>query len=423
MYYAVDAEGKRVSIDDAKQSQTYYCPICGEPLIQKRGTIKEYHFAHKSSSLCDQWHYDMSEWHRTWQLLFPPDTREVVVECNGIKHRADVLVSDTVIEFQHSRLSNSEFWERNRFYNAAGYEVLWIFDFFDVCDNEQVVRKEDDDSMFCWKYPWHTFDGFVPREERDIQVFLQLDVDSDDYGCIEHVVWFSPNRKRFITEYGESYNRADIVRIYCSQNKEDSFSVADLRDDLPESRVEADWQVRCPLNNGKWKTVDACICCEYSTSCSSPTSIGKPFEKQYNRCDPRIDARYHVGCLYRFRNILNDWNLKDDTVNDISFDQNDNIVQVDITKNGKEETVHIEKASLKGETLLELLRSTDAHVIGASNIYSGIKVKVGNSGYFHRDDVSGVRGYLGKPHKHEYYSDRRDIYGWNRPEWVIEWEI
>ena len=53
---------------------------------------------------------------------------ELFFQKNGEKHRADVFINDTVLEFQHSELSYDEFYERNEFYNSLGYDVEWIFD-------------------------------------------------------------------------------------------------------------------------------------------------------------------------------------------------------------------------------------------------------------------------------------------------------
>ena len=70
----------------------------------------------------------MSEWHYNWQCLFPKECREVVVEKFGVKHRADVLINGFVVEFQHSSITAAEIMERNNFYLACDYAVIWVFD-------------------------------------------------------------------------------------------------------------------------------------------------------------------------------------------------------------------------------------------------------------------------------------------------------
>ncbi|MBO5046645.1 MAG: hypothetical protein J6C93_07220 [Clostridia bacterium] len=119
-----------VEISDAKKDHEYVCPLCGEKLIIKATSslcIRP-HFAHKNRIDCDTWKHDMSDWHYDWQLKFPKECREVIIENNGIKHRADILINGTVIEFQHSPISRTEIIERSEFYTRCGFQVVWVFD-------------------------------------------------------------------------------------------------------------------------------------------------------------------------------------------------------------------------------------------------------------------------------------------------------
>ena len=135
MLTAVDISGNKHFIDDVNKDEQYYCPICQQRLMQRRkGEKRRPHFAHyglrdiQYVPCTDKWKYDKTEWHYNWQLQFPLDNYEYVVDINGKKHIADVLINNTVIEFQHSGITLDEFTERNEFYNAAGYEVIWVFD-------------------------------------------------------------------------------------------------------------------------------------------------------------------------------------------------------------------------------------------------------------------------------------------------------
>ena len=131
MFDAADKDGNRVLIEDAVKGTEYFCPVCGRGVIikAKESLAVAQHFAHKKGECCpDKWHYDMSEWHRNWQNLFPKECRERVVENNGVKHRADVFINGTVIEFQHSHISPQEIAERNKFYTESGCKVVWVFD-------------------------------------------------------------------------------------------------------------------------------------------------------------------------------------------------------------------------------------------------------------------------------------------------------
>ena len=127
MYIALDENGNRVEIKNAEKGKDYFCPVCNTPLVIKAGEQRAKHFAHKAKTDCDTW-ADMSEWHYAWQEKFSSEYREIVLEYNGSKHRADVLAEHTVIEFQHSAISSKEFKERNQFYTGCGYRVVWVFD-------------------------------------------------------------------------------------------------------------------------------------------------------------------------------------------------------------------------------------------------------------------------------------------------------
>lgn len=227
MYIGVDIKGNRVDIAEAKEKEQYFCPICKAKLIQKRGNIKIHHFAHESGSECDSWNYDMSEWHREWQKRFPVDSREVVVEKKGIKHRADILINKTVVEFQHSKISNEEFNDRNLFYKYCGYDVIWLFDLREYYDDERITVSYNNGNLFIWKWPPHTFDNFWPkRDQSQIKVFFQFsDLDKETYG-IEQLVWRSPDTKRFITEEGVAYNDTEFLELIL-KSKYQSLKIQD----------------------------------------------------------------------------------------------------------------------------------------------------------------------------------------------------
>lgn len=164
MQFALNTEGKRVYAKDAEREVSYVCPLCGEPVILRRGEIKVPHFAHKSGyELCDGWHYDMSEWHLRMQSYFDEQYREVVVEKDGIKHRADILMNGVVIEFQHSPLPIGEFKKRNDFYTSCGYKVVWVVDVKDSYTKGNFLLYEKDydtnNDLYRWKHHKQWLDG------------------------------------------------------------------------------------------------------------------------------------------------------------------------------------------------------------------------------------------------------------------------
>ena len=131
---ALDENGNIVFIDNAIQGgeTKYFCEICHKELIIKatNSEKRRKHFAHKKGTSCtDNWSsHDISEWHLQWQEKFPKEYREVPVGDVNERHRADVNVLLSVVEFQHSPISYEDFVRRNRFYTEHHYDVIWVFD-------------------------------------------------------------------------------------------------------------------------------------------------------------------------------------------------------------------------------------------------------------------------------------------------------
>lgn len=189
MYIALDKEQKRISIQDAVQGDTFFCPVCLEKMFVKSGTERARHFSHFPNCECnDIWNgqYDMSDWHYEWQNQFPSENQEVVVQCDDIRHRADVLTDRTVVEFQHSPLSSGKFNDRNVFYHGnIGYKVVWLYDM--QKDYEQELITESTENQFAWSKPRSTFRKYNLRAG-EIDLFFQI---ADEGECILHIQAFT----------------------------------------------------------------------------------------------------------------------------------------------------------------------------------------------------------------------------------------
>ena len=213
MFVAVDKNNKKVFIDDAVKGESYFCQSCHKELVVKKGEIKAHHFAHPCNSNCnDRWNYDMSEWHKWWQSLFPIENQEVVMEADGEKHRADVFVNNTVVEFQHSPLSCTEFDERNKFYTNLGYRVVWVFDVRDEFKDERIFEIPNKNNIYGWDHPFHTLENFVPEKDGQVVVYFHItddeifDDNNQKHPCLKKIQWISPNGlKRFRVDSKEYY--------------------------------------------------------------------------------------------------------------------------------------------------------------------------------------------------------------------------
>lgn len=188
MFFANNKDGNRISAEVAIVGESYYCPTCNTDLIFKRGDVRLSHFAHKTTC-SDKWHYEMSEWHQRMQGYFLPQYREVVVEYNGEKHRADVLIPDRhggkalVIEFQHSNMSREEFFERNVFYKSAGYNIIWVFDINNPVTEKFLSNTDDYIFNFKWNCPYaclKDYKYYTNKDKLPNKILLSYYNDGDD---------------------------------------------------------------------------------------------------------------------------------------------------------------------------------------------------------------------------------------------------
>ena len=153
------------------ESKNYVCPCCGERVFRRAGEIKKAHFSHYSERAdCIIYQYERtpnykSDWHREWQERYPEENREITVKNNGKIHIADVLINDTVIEFQHSHLSEKDFLARTDFYINEGYSLVWLFD----ADCQQDLAPQITEigiEKYFHEWDWgKPFDSFYVLEE------------------------------------------------------------------------------------------------------------------------------------------------------------------------------------------------------------------------------------------------------------------
>lgn len=135
-----------------------------------------------------------------------------------------------------------------------------------------------------------------------------------------------------------------------------------------------------------------------------------------------LKSEYSQKCFYRYKDVFNDWNPKTDVVNEISFDKDGTIAKYNITKAGRTIIKEMKKINF-GEPLSSLLAYSNARVVIAVNIKTGIKVKIGNTDYYKKAmDIHEIKGYIWNDKQKYFYADRRSIYYWYKAEWVIEKE-
>lgn len=130
---------------------------CGEghQVIARRGEKNVHHFAHKSHTLCSC-SDGMTDWHIQWQDRVHKEYQEIrmeqMISSTKVLHIADICIpadkldvpsnspNGYVVEIQHSNMDTKTIQERERFYTAQGYTLVWVFD----CSKDweyKVVRR------------------------------------------------------------------------------------------------------------------------------------------------------------------------------------------------------------------------------------------------------------------------------------------
>lgn len=151
MLFAHDWEDKKIL---ASPGEYAYCPYCDGDVVAKCGDINIWHWAHMPGCICDSWSEGETAWHLDWKSRFPPDTVEITVTKDDIRHRADVIINGVVVEFQHSHISPEQIRERESFY---GKNMIWVFDIRDVVDNDRFLLREHRGNWAWRKSTYWTF--------------------------------------------------------------------------------------------------------------------------------------------------------------------------------------------------------------------------------------------------------------------------
>lgn len=128
MLYAWVDDQKRAPI--AKGERTT-CRDCGGLLTAVMPVENTPHWRHKAGD-CDPWSEPEGPWHLGWKEFFDMSCREITLRdpTTGELHRADVLVGSgtlraTVLELQHSSISEDERSAREAFYRRE-HRMFWL---------------------------------------------------------------------------------------------------------------------------------------------------------------------------------------------------------------------------------------------------------------------------------------------------------
>lgn len=157
----------------------------------------------------------MSEWHKNWQLLFPKECREKMLKRGNVKHIADVLINNYVIEFQHTKIELDEFLDRNKFYTSFGYKLIWIFDYI---NGENIKNIE----LLC-NYFVDESEGIFLYEEKRNNMLMSVDethtISKNDFIIEIKDGLFPKNKQNFNKQiYFNNINRRRKQNIINKEN-------------------------------------------------------------------------------------------------------------------------------------------------------------------------------------------------------------
>jgi hypothetical protein len=156
-WYEIDEylNNKYLSSEVKEKKYKMIC-INGHELIACNSKEKKNYFRHKNTN--DVSPSPMTIWHSKWQKLFKITEKIFPAKKRGgIKNRkADAVVHNYVLEFQHSRIDSIEVENRKKDYKLFNKEILWIIE----CGDDTIeVRNLNVSKCFMiifrkniWKY-------------------------------------------------------------------------------------------------------------------------------------------------------------------------------------------------------------------------------------------------------------------------------
>ena len=287
MHFALNEKRERVFIDEALREQDYFCPECGEKMVQRHGEIMTHCFAHYPNTQCiDNWHYDESVWHFKYQSLFPKENQEIILEFDGKKHRADVCFEErkVVIEIQGDRLRQTEFIARNDFFKSLGYHVIWLFDQTRIFETESInygYRRKA--CTRDWIRPSKTFRGFYPQDEKNVEVwFMRSESDFEKQPRFFRILYSYDSLKTSSCSFCYSFD--ELMRYFKDGNDTPDYSdIYDIK--YPIVRTDGSISLYfCPK-----EPKEAFVSREKCDDCPFHSYVHGDDEKSYIGCAYRIE--------------------------------------------------------------------------------------------------------------------------------------
>ncbi len=187
--YGIDSEGQLESAKKAIKGKDYFCPVCFEKIILRKGKIKRPHFAHKANTKCSQ----ESVIHKTAKLLIQKVIRDwkagvnnppvLLRQCGGCgqfkEQKLPEKVEDAVLEY---RLKEGVIVDVGLVVNETVQSAVEVKITHEVDDEKlkkmsipfiEVDGNAIIENPYVWKSLKDTFKPFVCKKCKEIFVKFQ----------------------------------------------------------------------------------------------------------------------------------------------------------------------------------------------------------------------------------------------------------
>ena len=412
MYKAVNKEGMVITLDDAKKYSRLFCRCCNSPVYYVAGNPgKEHgkcsHFRHYPKRCCtDAWHYDKTQWHRDWQDFFPIDDQEVIVENEGKKHIADVLISESkvVVEFQHSYIRPCEFNDRNAFYTALGFRVIWVFDVQKQYARNRIGIGERGYDALREAYYWDTPIDCLTECAlcAEVDVFLQI-LGNEAETRLLRVSRSDPGFKLF---YAPS--------VF---SKEDFLTFAYSPDDLNQYRFHHSPEEFEQFGESKFKGMD-CNGKKIVLGCPKACSGNEVSVEDCRQCPfHEAESGERIGCMKHYLSMSIYEEINAGTVSRNSLGQ---IERIELSAIPNEKPIVVNNPI--GKTIREIWDEYPAAgVVIFLNLHTGSMIKMCKTWYMDgKDKDSFLCEIRMKGHRH-YLKERRQVLFPERNQFAVLW--
>lgn len=147
-----NSDERHMAREMQRKEGPFFCPVCGEEVVLKKGKIKIHHFAHKAYTSCEYGTNESEEHRRCKTEIYDALSTYDFLHCSLEKPlagiRPDILIkSDRKnltygIEVQISNLTMEQIIQRTKRYAKLGIFVLWLPLFNDLLTEDRYTPRQ-----------------------------------------------------------------------------------------------------------------------------------------------------------------------------------------------------------------------------------------------------------------------------------------